>query len=421
MKKILFLAALPLVFGALSTLTPSLSVHAADAVDTTPNFDEDFDEYSTTGTGEQLASKWTNGYFEKTGDNNETACNLERFSVQKDPTNAANTCLLIDTETPNESFFYLTMKGIFVKNFTLTYDYYPLYSSGAPWAGITCRKPVDGRYNGVTNVMLDHRLWSADSISPDFYRSVDDSQTSVAMTGYDGTGSASGYGPGVDGFAGVNQTWLHIKFEVSEANFALSINGHGLAKAVVNKATALHYGLVSLVSCVNKGYFDNIHLENLDTEPYTPSSSSSGTAIQAPSVDPSQYSIHENEDAVISVNTYGEKITSLKMGANEVLSKYYTLAGTSLTMGKEYLASLGTGTFNFTLTTAGGTVGFKLTIASTATSSASSSSNAASSSTSSSSNKGNGGCGGTIAGGVALSLLTLSGVGVLFFHKKHLR
>jgi hypothetical protein len=127
--------------------------------------------------------------FAKSGDNNETACALDRFTLQKDPTNEANTCLLIDTETPNESFFYLTMKGLYVKNFTLTYDYYPIYTSGSPWAGITCRKPVDGRYNGVTNVMLNHRLWSADSISPDFYRSVDDSQTSVPMTSYDGTGA----------------------------------------------------------------------------------------------------------------------------------------------------------------------------------------------------------------------------------------
>jgi hypothetical protein len=313
------------------------------------------------------------------------------------------------------------MKGIFVKNFTLTYDYYPMYTSGSPWAGMNCRKPVDGRYNGVTNVMLNHRLWSADSISPDFYRSVDDSQTTVTMTGYDGTGEAGGYSSATEGFAGVNQTWLHVKMEVNEANFALSINGHGLAKAVINKASALHYGYVSLVSCVNKGLFDNIHLENLDTEPYSPTSSSSGTAIQAPSVDPAQYSIHENEDAVINVNTYGEKITSLKMGANEVLSKYYTLSGSTLTISKDYLATLKTGTFNFTLTTAGGTVAFKLTIASQTSSSVPTSSNGdASSSSSPSGAKGCGGCGGTIAGGVALSLVTLAGVGFLALRKKHL-
>lgn len=418
MKKIIFLAAIPLVFAALSAVTPSVELHAEDPVDTTPNFDETFESYSTTGTSEQLSSKWTNGYFEKTGDNNETACALDRFTLQKDPTNEANTCLKIDTETPNESFFYLTMKGLYVKNFTLTYDYYPMYTSGSPWAGITCRKPVDGRYNGVTNVMMNHRLWSADSISPDFYRSVDDSQTSVSMTGYDGTGQASGYAAGVEGFAGVNQTWLHVKMEVNEANFALSINGHGLAKAVINKPSALHYGLVSFVSCVNKGLFDNIHLENLDTEPYAPSTSSSGTTIQAPTVDPAQYSIHENEDAVINVNTYGEKITALKMGATEVLSKYYTLSGSTLTISKDYLASLKTGTFNFTVTTPGGTVAFKLTIASQASSSIPASSTTSSSSSETPS--GYKGCGGSIAGGVAASLFALAGIGFLSFRKKHL-
>jgi hypothetical protein len=269
--------------------------------------------------------------------------------------------------------------------------------------------------------MLNHRLWSADSISPDFYRSVDDSQTSVPMTSYDGTGQAGGYSSATEGFAGVNQTWLHIKMEVNEADFALSINGHGLAKAVINKASALHYGLVSFVSCVNKGLFDNIHLENLDTEPYSASSSSSGTTIQAPTVDPAQYSIHENEDAVINVNTYGEKITTLKMGANEVLSKYYTLSGSTLTISKDYLATLKTGTFNFTVTTAGGTVAFKLTIASQTSSSVpTSSSTGSSSSATPSASKGCGGCGGSIAGGVALSLVALSGVGFLALRKKHL-
>jgi hypothetical protein len=47
MKKIIFLAALPLVFAAFSAFTPSVELHAADPVDTTPNFDEDFEGYST--------------------------------------------------------------------------------------------------------------------------------------------------------------------------------------------------------------------------------------------------------------------------------------------------------------------------------------------------------------------------------------
>ena len=75
MKKMIFLAAIPLFLGALcapSALRPVL----ADDVDLTPNFDEDFESYTAAGDADQLGAKWTNAYFEHTGDFNETACKL---------------------------------------------------------------------------------------------------------------------------------------------------------------------------------------------------------------------------------------------------------------------------------------------------------------------------------------------------------
>lgn len=421
MKRLLLLAAAPLVLLGAVSLNPQ----GVDAVaDTTPDFTCNFEQYSLDQNGEQLKDQWTNGYFEKTGDLNEVAGSPDKFKVMADPKDATNKCLYIDTATSNESFFYLSMKDIFVKNFTLEYDYMPVFYGGSPWAGINCRKPMDGRYNGVTNVMMNARLWDANSIGPDFYRSVDDSLVSVTPTGYDGTGPAKSYTSESEGYAGVSNTWLKLKFEVVDSEFSMSINGIGIAKAVITKKSALQYGYVSLTSCINKGYVDNIHLTNLDEEPYTPPTTSSSEAgVSAPTMATTLYTINEGEDAVVSVDTYGEKITALKMGASEILTKYYTLSGTSLTISKDYLTTLGVGTYNFTLTTAGGTVGFKITIEATGGETTSSSEPATSSpetpivSSGESASQG-GGCGGAIGGTIGVSALAVAGIGFLAFKRK---
>ena len=101
----------------------STSVSADEVVDDTPNFDEDFESYTLDGGVEQLSEKWTNSWYKKTGDFDEVGCSNKNFSLTQDPLNPENKVLYVDTFTSNESFWFLTLKDIYVKNFELSYIY----------------------------------------------------------------------------------------------------------------------------------------------------------------------------------------------------------------------------------------------------------------------------------------------------------
>ena len=376
-----------------------------------PAFTEDFESYEIDGGGAQLGTKWTNAWFRHSGDFDEGACDDSHFSIQADPAGGEGKVLHIDTATKNESFFYLTIKDLQAKNFIITYDVYFEPSANTPWTGINCRKPVDGRYNGVTNVMMNSRLWSNANIGPDMYRSVDDSFAPVQMTGYDGTGSALGYNAADYPEEGdkVVERWLHIKCEVIDEKFKYSINDHPLAMATINKKSALNKGFISFVSCVCKAYYDNVEVTVFDVPGEDDSFSSEEETAQAPTMEQTAYTVKEGEDLTVKVNTYGERITSLKMGAHEVLQKYFDLNGDTLTISKEYLSTLGEGTFNFVLTTNGGSVGFRVTIQKEGQSPASSEGEGE--------KTGGNGCGGVIAGTFG-AVLVLGGIASALEKKK---
>lgn len=433
MKKLILLLALATIAAPAVLGTNALKLDALDATDTTPDFSDDFESYAIDSDDSDIGANWTNGWYEKSGDNNETAGNGEKFKIAADPTDATNKTLYVDTETPNESFFYLTIKDLTVKNFTLEYDYYQdALATKTPWCGITCRKPIDGRYNGVTNVMLTTRLWDTDSMGVQAYRSVDDSFQDLQSSffGPDGVSATPSYNKAnFNDCEGVYHHWIKVKYEVQDTSFKVSINGHLLGQIEITKKTALNYGYVSLVSCVNKGYFDNIKLTNNDTEPYVPDSSSSATTIPAPTMTTTAYKSDAKEDLVIEANLGGEAITSISVGKNEVLTKYYSLDGNKITISKDYLATLNVGKTNFILSTAGGSVSFSITITSAGTSSSESTTTSSQTSTTSqggTSNSGtsggsgsSGGCGGAIAGTAAVSALALVGVVVLYKKRKH--
>ena len=421
--------ALSLALGG-ALIASSLGVSKAFATkaeeeDLTPNFDEDFSscaiETAEEGDRADLGKKWTNAYFEPTGDFNEGSCAKDQFYVTADPTDSTNKVLRVNTAASNQSFFYLTMKGIYAKDFKITFD---LYQTAVNcWTGFNFRKPVDGRYNGVTNVMSIVRAWDADKAGPQFYRSVSDSFMAVDATGPDGTTEALSYtSDNFADFAGSNNTWVHVEITAIGDDFTLSINNHLLGKATIAKKTARSYGYVSLVSCVSDAYYDNIHLENLDEVPYTPDSSEEQTGHQAPTMAENSFEVNLGEDATIPVNLYGEAITTLKQGKNEVLNQYYSVDGDTLTLSKDYLAKLGAGRWNFVLTTAGGSVGFVVSVVDSASSEApvtSSETASASSSEPAKPDSGSkGGCGGEIIGTSLVALAALAGVGVIALKRR---
>lgn len=363
-KKIMlaFLAIIALI-TCMFSITPS--VHAEE-VDDTPNFDEDFEAYEINGGGQQLEAKWTNSWFKKTGDFDEVGCNDEKFSIVADPANPDNKVLYIDTKTSNESFFFLTLKDIFVKNFELTYDYYVapgMTADESPWFGITCRKPIDGRYNGVTNVQLLTRSWGPEGINVDFYRAVNDSHAPVAATGPNGEGAPLGFTAADTDGSTINGVWLKVKISVIDSEFKIYINDKFVGMCNITKKSALNYGYVSLVSCVHRTYVDNVHLENLDEEPYTPEEKPDTPTVQAPTMENTEYTYVPGQDLEVNVSLYGEAVTELKQAANVLLTKHYTVEGDKVIISNDFLSGVTPGRKAFVITTAGGNVMFYVTIA----------------------------------------------------------
>lgn len=395
----------------------SSNVQVKAEEDPTPNFDENFESYQIetrdSGTREDIGANWTNAWYQKTGDFDETGCAPDRFYVTSDPVNADNKVLKVDTASANESFFYLTMKGLYVKDFRLSFDLYQTAVNG--WTGFNFRKPIDGRYNGVTNVMMVERAWSADSFGPQIYRSVNDSFMNVEMEGPEG-GEALGWNAAnFAEFTSALNTWHTVTIEAIGDVFSFSVNGKLLAKATIAKNTARNYGFVSLVSCVSAAYYDNIHLENLDETPFNPGGDTS-EEHQPPTMENTSYEVELGKDAVVQVDLHGEAITSLKQAKNEVLNQYFTVDGNTLTLSSDYLSRLGAGRWTFVLTTQGGSIAFSISIVGPASSS--SEAPVGPSSETPSEDKGNSGCGGEIIGSSLAAFAALSGVALLAFKRK---
>ncbi len=403
-------------------LTKAFAAKAEE--DLTPDFEDDFSSYAieTADSGDRadLGAKWTNAYFEPTGDFNEGSCAKNQFYVTEDPTDSTNKVLRVNTASSNQSFFYLTMKGIYAKDFKISFDVYQTMTNC--WTGFNFRKPVDGRYNGVNNVMSVVRAWEENKMGPQIYRCVGDSLMSVSSTGPDGEEDGLSYcADNFTDFAGSNRTWLHVQMTAIGDEFTISINDHLLAKATIAKNTARSYGYVSLVSCVSDAYYDNIHLENLDETPYNPTSSEEEQSAKAPTMSEKSFEVKLGQDVTIPVNLYGEAITTLKQGKNEVLNQYYSVDGDTLTLSKEYLSKLGAGRWNFVLTTAGGSVGFVVSVVGD---SATTSEITSETKPDTSSDKGStdtsskGGCGGEIIGTSIVAVTALAAVGVLALKRK---
>ena len=360
MKKIIASSIITLLFGlGLALPSSQASMAKADSdPDPTPDFHEDFESYQV-GDMDALSSKWTNAYFKHLGDGDEIATK-DNFDVQADPLDATNKCLYVHTYEKNESFFYNTMKDIYVKDFRLTYKYYQTATHNvSPWAGFNFRKPDDGRYNGVTNVMMVLRAWTDANFGPQMYRSVADSMMNVEMVGPTGEGPAIGL---TDVDDGLTDRWLNIKIEAIGDHFAFYVDDQMLGQATISKKTANQYGYVSIVSCVCDSYFDDIHLENLDEEPYNGGSGGGQGETQAPTMEVKDYTFVDGQDLVVTCDTHGEAITSFRQGANEVLPQYYEVDGNQITISKDYLATLNGGKQYFIIQTAGGTVSFAITI-----------------------------------------------------------
>ena len=422
MKKRIIPALMIAALGAiaLSGMKFSPSMVKAEE-DLTPNFDEDFESYSLEGNAyvDEMGEKWTSAYYKHLGDGDALASDPKHYKVVADPKDETNKVLHIDTASDNESFFYITMKDIYTKDFRLSYDFMHVSSTKVPWAGFNFRKPVDGRYNGVTNVMAVLRCWSDDNYGTQFYRSVDTSFVDLTSSVVGPNQEPGGVGwnevIGGDDFEGCVNTWLHVTIEALDTKFSISITGHLLAEVTVTKKTANNYGFVSIVNCVADCYYDNIHLENLDEEPYSDGGGGGETEGNAPTMNVKEYTVDKGSDLVVEVDTHGEAITSLRMGANEILPQYYEIDGTTLTIQAEGLASFGTGRMNFILTTPGGTVGFIVTIVDPSVTPETSTPTSTSSAEPAPSG---GGCGGSIAAASIVSIIALSGVALLAFRKR---
>ena len=359
MKRIILTASLALLLGLGLALPANqhVSIRALDD-DPTPDFNEDFESYQI-GDMDALSSKWTNAYFKHLGDGDEAATK-DRFAVAEDPLNPDNKCLYVHTYDGQESFFYNTMKGIYVKDFRSTYKMYQTETRGAaPWSGFNFRKPDDGRYNGVTNVMMVVRAWSDSNFGPQLYRTVGDSQQFIDLDGPEGEGTPA---IGLTDVDGLIDQWLDVKIEAIGSHFAIYINDQLLGQKDITKKTANQYGYVSMISCVCNSYFDDIHLENLDEEPYDGGQGGQSTEIPAPTMENKIYEVQEGEDLVINCNTHGEAITSFRHGAEEVLPQYYEVNGNDITISKDYLATLGNDKQYFIIQTAGGSVSFAITV-----------------------------------------------------------
>ena len=415
MKKIILPILMSLALGAGFISARHVNVKAEEE-DLTPDFSENFESYEDLTDYSALGERWTNAWYKHLGDFDEIACSDKNFNLAKDPTDENNKCLYVHTYESNESFFYLTIKNLMVKDFRLTYKFMQTDThSVAPWAGFNFRKEVDGRYNGVTNCMMVMRAWDDTGFSPQMYRSVGDSLMNIELVGPTGEGPAIG----VSDPDGLVNKWIDIKIEAIGPNFSIYGNDVLLGSAEITKKTANCYGLVSIVSCVDNAYFDDIHLENLDEVPYDGGGSGEEEST-APTMETKAYEVREGEDLVIECDTHGEAITSFKRGAEEVLPQYYEVDGIKITISKDYLATLGYAKQYFIIATKGGSVSFTVTVLEDKPQEGSETEPVTPSDSSSEQQPAKkGGCGGSIiATSALLSIVALMGVGLVSIKRR---
>jgi len=338
-----------------------------DPDDETPDFADDFESYTNY---DDMASNWTNGYFEHTGDGNEECCkpvdkssvteqNFNRFEIVADPdvSGSHGKCLRVDTASAYDSFTYLTMRDLMVKDFVLTYDFYHDLADqqyDTNWFGIMSRKPVDGRYNGVSNVLVTHTFSGGTNSDMVPYRCVETSFGAIPD------------GKRTKGDIFSVEGWVTMKLECKSVevegktvtNYSFYGNDTFIGGCQISQASSQIYGLVSFAACVSVGYIDNVYLENLDEVPYTPAPIEDYT----PTVPTETLNYTRGQDLEVTVDLKGQAFTSLKQGTTLLLPNEDFVLAETLTLKDSFLSTLSKGNKSFLLTTAGGSAMFTVKI-----------------------------------------------------------
>jgi hypothetical protein len=315
-----------LLIALILSVTMSFNIFtvSAETVDDTPDFSDNFDSYSTEGYIEDdtsFAENWENEKILYNGGDALAANDAEctgKAKIIDDPTSGAvsgNKVLFIDTKTDNSSFFYVGVKNLRLKEFEMTYKVYVEDANG--WFGTAVRKTTNVRFNGTSNMMLTYQVnQTGQTFAYIPYRNYGASGAPLIqtenMTTYDETTGSNLNFAKCEPFENLfYNNWITVKTSVkfnSETNKTdyktelTDKNGvvYDLGTLPYKSTSTEIYGYVSFVSCVNKAYYDDVQITNLDT-------------VAAPPLE------EETNDTDITNISFNKTILSLTTGMSETL------------------------------------------------------------------------------------------------------
>lgn len=268
MKKLL------VILLAALLMIPSV-IAASAAVDRTeeglvPDFSDDFEGYEVGSWIEEtpgFAEKWSNNVLDNGEPVGMDSHLYERAKIIYENGNSGNKVLHLDNREGGNSFFYIGPKGdCRYKNVTISFKMMWV-SSG--WISAVVRKDDNVWYTGCNNINATLFVTEDGScVQTVAYRNMPGAADQVLspsatldLEGY--TISLNTYRKGEGSQYG---KWFDIRYEINEKSYKVFVDDTLVMDLYYPSRKLLQYGYISFGGSVADVYFDDIVVDNLDTE-----------------------------------------------------------------------------------------------------------------------------------------------------------
>ena len=257
------------IFVSLFTLL-SFNVHAEEAGEPLPNFNEDFESYDLGKTEEILSFRdnWSNDYY--TGESDGTQQLDVSWIEYEDETKSNKVLRVTNIENDGSFFFISAAKASRYKNFSVTFKVKVLdcKEEVGGWFGINCRKEIDARYNGTNGMLLTYRCYKPSEGKPYFpatYRYMPLTQLDLTPETISDYGKNATYNVFESyNVSEENNGWVEYKIDVQDTNYKMYADGKLVSDFTYDKKAINTFGYLSFNVCVCDLMMDDFNLINHD-------------------------------------------------------------------------------------------------------------------------------------------------------------
>ena len=265
-KFLVLIVSLLMLFAAGTT---SVFAEGDASAQLVPDFSDDFESYEAGKWIEEtsgFSDKWSNNVLNEDEGLQVDSHLKERAKIVYEEGNPDNKVLYLSNMTGGNSFFYIGPQGDYrYKNFIGSFRVKFLEGNDG-WVSLNVRKSDNVWYTGCHNVNITLAVEKDKScIVAHAYRnmpgSVDQLLKEDNNEGY--TISYQTYTSDTKQYEG---DWFDVRYEVQDSSFKLYVDDTLLVDMNYPSRMVSGFGYVSLNGCTTMAYFDDVYIENLDTE-----------------------------------------------------------------------------------------------------------------------------------------------------------